>query len=92
MKTAQYLENSIGEEYDAIISGFTPNSMFVQLSNLIEGRVGFNSMDDFYNYDEDMEIITGENNHKVYRLGDKVKVVLTKASKELREIDFELKK
>ena len=92
MKTAEYLENRIGEEFEGIISGFTPNSMFVQLPNLIEGRIAFSTMDDFYNYDEELEIITGENNHKIYRLGDKVKVVLVKASKMLREIDFEIKK
>ena len=92
MKTAEYMVNYIGEEFEGRISGFTPNSMFVELPNLIEGRIGFNTMDDFYNYDEELEIITGENNHKIYRLGDQVKVVLTKASKELREIDFEIKK
>ena len=91
MKTAEYMEQYIGEEYEGKISGFTPNSMFVELPNLIEGRVSFSSMDDFYSYDEEMEIITGENNKKVYRLGDKVKVTLVRASKELREIDFELK-
>ena len=92
MKTAEYMENYIGETYEGIISGFTPNSMFVELPNLIEGRVGFTNMDDFYNYDEELEIITGEKTNKVYRLGDKVNVTLVRASKELREIDFEITK
>ena len=92
MKTAQYMENYIGETFEGRISGFTPNSMFVELSNLIEGRIGFNTMDDFYNYDEELEVVTGEKNHKVYRLGDKIEVIVTKASKQLREIDFEIKK
>ena len=91
MKTAEYMEKYIGETFEGRISGFTPNSMFVELPNLIEGRVGFNTMDDFYNYDEDLEIITGEKTNKTYRLGDKVKVELVKASKELREIDFEIR-
>lgn len=90
MKTAEYMESYIGETYEGVISGFTPNSMFVELPNLIEGRVSFTTMDDFYSYDEDLEIITGENNKKTYRLGDKVKVVLVRASKALREIDFEI--
>ena len=91
MKTAEYMEEHIGEEYTGRISGFTPNSMFVELPNLIEGRVSFSSMDDFYSYDEEMETIIGENNKKIYRLGDKVKVTLVRASKILREIDFEIK-
>ena len=91
MKTAEYMESHIGEEYTGRISGFTPNSMFVELPNLIEGRISFSSMDDFYSYDEELETITGENNKKIYRLGDKVNIVVVRASKELREIDFELK-
>ena len=92
MKTAEYMENYIGESYEGTISGFTPNSMFVELPNLIEGRVGFTNMDDFYNYDEELEIITGEKTNKVYRLGDKVNVTIVRSSKELREIDFEITK
>ncbi len=64
--------------------------MYVQLPNLIEGRVGYNTMDDFYHYDDEQEIIIGEKTGKIYRLGDKVTVKLTKASKMLREIDFEI--
>ena len=66
------------------------HGMFVCLDNLIEGRVGFNTMDDYYNYNEDLEIIVGEKNKKIYRLGDKVKVKLVKSCKETREIDFEI--
>ena len=47
-------------------------------------------MDDFYHYDDEQEIIIGEKTGKIYRLGDKVTVKLTKASKMLREIDFEI--
>ena len=47
-------------------------------------------MDDYYNYNEDLEIIVGEKNKKIYRLGDKVKVKLVKSCKETREIDFEI--
>ena len=91
MKTAEYLSNYIGNTYEGRISGFTTSGMYVELPNLIEGRVGYNTMDDFYNYDEEQELLIGEKNNKIYRLGDKVEVILVKASKELREIDFEIK-
>ena len=92
MKLAEYMEDFIDEEYDAMIISFTNGGMFVQLTNLIEGRVGYESMDDFYNYDPDLEMLIGEKTKKVYKLGDKVKVKLVRASKELREIDFEILK
>lgn len=90
MKTAEYMEKHINETYDGIISGFAATGMYVQLPNLIEGRVGYNTMDDFYNFDEEQEIIIGEKTGKIYKLGDKVKVKVVKASKMLREIDFEI--
>jgi len=90
MKTAEYLEPYIDEEFEAIIFSFTPTGMYVQLPNLIEGRVGYNTMDDFYNYDEELEMLIGERTKKVYKLGDKVIVKLVRTSKELREIDFEI--
>ena len=66
--------------------------MYVELPNLIEGRVGYNTMDDFYDYNEELETLIGERTKKVYRLGDEVEVKVVKASKELREIDFEIEK
>ena len=90
MKMAEYMEQFIGKVYDGFISGFTMHGMFVSLDNLIEGRIGFNTMDDYYNYNEDLEMIIGEKNKKIYKLGDKVKIKLVKSCKETREIDFEI--
>ena len=90
MKSAEYMQNYIGEIYQGVISGFTNSGMYVELPNLIEGRVGYNTMDDFYDYNEELETLIGERTKKVYRLGDEVEVKVVKASKELREIDFEI--
>ena len=90
MKTAEYLQDFIGEEYNAKIISFMDNGMFVQLPNLIEGRVDYSTMNDHYIYNDDLEVITGERSNRNYRLGDEVVVKLTRADKDLREIDFEL--
>lgn len=92
MKEAEYMNRFIGEVYDAYISGFTSGGMYVALPNLIEGRVSYSTMDDFYNYDPDTEMLIGERMKKVYKLGDKVDVRLVRADKDAREIDFELVK
>jgi len=92
MKMAEYMENFIGEEFTGKISGFTFNGMFVMLDNLVEGRIDFSCMDDYYVYNEDLEIVVGERHKKMYRLGDKIRVKLVKASKCERIIDFELAK
>ena len=90
MKMAEYMENFIGEEFTGKISGFTFNGMFVMLDNLVEGRIDFSCMDDYYVYNEDLEIVVGERYKKIYRLGDKIRVKLVKASKCERIIDFKL--
>ena len=90
MKAAEYMEQFVGEEFEAKISGFTKSGMFVALENLIEGRVDFSSMDDFYRYEKELERIVGEKSNKVYRLGDMIDVLLVRASKDEKEIDFKM--
>lgn len=92
MKMAEYMQNHINEEYEATITGFTNSGMFASLKNLIEGRIGYDTMDDYYNYNQDLEMAIGEKTNKTYKLGDKIKIKVVKASKELREIDFEIVK
>ena len=90
MKMAEYMADFIGEEFKGKIVGFTMHGFFVQLDNLIEGRVGLNTMNDFFNYNEDLEMLIGKRSGKVYKLGDQVDIKLIKSEKESREIDFEL--
>ena len=92
MKEAEYLENHIGEVYTGYISGFTLGGMYVALPNLIEGRISYSTLDDFYNYNEELEILVGEKSKKIYRLGDEIEIKVVRADKEAREIDFEINK
>ena len=45
--------------------------------------------DDYYEFDEENMRYIGENTHKTYTIGDKVRVILVRASLEMRTIDFE---
>jgi len=93
MKKAEYMMDHIGEEYEGTISGVMSFGMFVELDNLVEGLVRIDTLgDDFYTYDEVTYSLIGKKNKRGYRLGDKVKVVVTAASKEARTVDFELVK
>ncbi|MBQ3436101.1 MAG: ribonuclease R [Bacilli bacterium] len=92
MKHAEYMESHIGEEFEGMISSVMNFGMFVELDNLIEGLVPIKDMDDFYHYDEDNLTLTGEKKHNVYRLGDRVIVKVVRASKEEKQIDFEVVK
>ena len=46
--------------------------------------------DDFYNYNEDTYSLIGERTKKVFRIGDQVRIKVSKVNVDFREIDFEL--
>ena len=93
MKMAEYMEERIGEEYDAIISSITSFGVFAELENTIEGLIRFENLgDEYFIYDEERKIIIGEITNKTYKIGDKIRIRVIRASKELKEIDFELVK
>lgn len=89
MKMAEFMEDHIGETFEGIISSVTGFGIFVQLPNTIEGMVQYADLkDDYYHFDSAKYQAVGERSHKVYRIGQPVKVKVTDASKERREIDF----
>ena len=91
MKMAEYMQDHIGEEFDAKVAGVVPSGMFVRLENMVEGRVHVGSMKgDYYIVDEVLQMIIGKKSGKKYRLGDTVRVKCTDASKVEGTIDFEL--
>ena len=91
MKMAEYMEGHIGEEYDGTISSVMNFGLFVQLDNMIEGLVHISEIKgDYYTFDETTHTLRGEKKGKLYKLGQKVRVVVTNASKENSTIDFNL--
>ena len=92
MKMAEYMEKHIGEEYDGIITSVTNYGFFVQLPNLVEGLVHVKTLKgDYFNYVSELLSLVGQNTNKIYRVGDKVHIVVTNASKMNATVDFELK-
>ena len=91
MKMAEYMESHIGEEYDGTISSVMNFGLFVQLDNMIEGLVHISEIKgDYYTFDETTHTLRGEKKGKMYKLGQKVRVIVTNASKENSTIDFNL--
>ena len=91
MKKVQYMSRRIGEEYEGVISGITAYGMYVELPNTVEGMVHVTSMrDDYYHYDGDHYEMVGEKTGNVYRLGQKVKIMVENTDKINRTIDFSI--
>lgn len=91
LKKAEYMSERINEEFEGIISSVTGFGFFVELPNTIEGLVHMSNLeDDYYIYDEKHLSLIGERTKRIYRLGDEVKVKVSKVDIEFREIYFEL--
>ena len=91
MKMAEYMEGHIGDVYEGMISSIMNFGMFVQLDNMIEGLVHISELKgDYYIFDENTKTLRGQRKGKIYKLGDKVKVVVTNASKKESIIDFNI--
>ncbi|WP_374695902.1 ribonuclease R [Spiroplasma endosymbiont of Polydrusus formosus] len=91
MKEAEYMEDKVGCEYGGIIAGVTSFGIFVELPNTIEGLIHITDLkNDYYVFDEKNLKLIGERKRKEFFLGKKVRIRVKKASKKLRQIDFEL--
>lgn len=88
--TAIYMSRFIGQEYEAVVSSVTSFGMFVKLDNTVEGLVSFYNFndDDYYEFDDKKHILIGRNSGKMYKVGDKVKVILDFVDVKLKQIDF----
>ncbi len=89
---AAWMESHVGKEFDGTISGVTSFGLFVELDeSKVNGLVHVTQLPrDFYHFDAVRKTLTGERRGHEYRLGDRVRIVVLKASVEDRKIDFRL--
>lgn len=89
MKKAEYMEEHVGEEFDGVVASVVKFGLFVELPNTIEGLIHVTTLPEFYNYNERTLTLQGEKSGKVFRVGQQIKIKLTRADKETGDIDFE---
>jgi len=91
-KQVEYMFNRVGEEFNATITGVADWGIYVQEEDsMAEGLVRLASIKyDYFENDPKTYQIKGSRTGDTYRLGDKVRVKLTKADTEERQLDFEL--
>lgn len=89
IKKAEYIQNKIGKEYEGIVSGITAFGMFVELENTVEGLIKFEDLgNEYFIYNDENKTLIGENSKKIYKIGDKIKIKVIYANKQLRRINF----
>ena len=91
LKKAEFMQDKIGEVYEGIISSVTAFGIFVELDNTVEGLIRFENLgeNEYYIYDDQRKQLIGEKTNNTYKIGDKIKIRVIEANKELRKIAFE---
>ena len=91
-KLVEYMQDKIGNEYEGHISGLTEWGMYVEIEpTKVEGMVALRDVKtDFFDFDEEHYRIVGRRSHKIYRLGDPVRIRVKDTSLDQKLIDYEL--
>ncbi|MEQ9401475.1 MAG: ribonuclease R [Longimicrobiales bacterium] len=92
LKKVEFMERHLGDEFDGRISGVQAFGFFVTLeAYFVDGLVHVNSLrDDFYRFKEGDYMLVGDSGRRRFRLGDRVRVQVTRVDKEAKHVDFVL--
>ena len=89
-KKVKFMEDRVGDEFDALIISTTKFGFFVELTELfIEGLLPIETLlGDHYRYHENGRKIIGERTRKTYSIGDQISVRLDRADSIERKLQF----
>ena len=89
-KQAEYMLDKVGQEFNGIISGVSKWGVFVETDDVkAEGMVPIDSLkDDYYYLDEENYQIIGRRYGNIYRLGDKVKILVENVDLVKKRMEF----
>ena len=89
-KQVEFMSDKIGRIFDAVISGITEWGLYAEIiENNCEGMIPIRELDDdFYEFDEKNYCLTGRRSKKIYQLGEKIQIKVTKANLERKQLDF----
>ena len=89
-KKVKFMQDRVGEDFDGLIISVTKYGLFVELTDLfVEGLVPLDSLaDDRYTYHENTREIIGQRSHKIYSLGQRVRVLVDRIDPVEKKIQF----
>lgn len=91
LKKAEYMEASLGEEFDGVVSGITSWGIYVELENTVEGLIHVSKLPgDYFYYEEASYEMKGRSTGQVYKLGMPVRVRVDGADRITRTVDFSI--
>lgn len=88
----EYLLDRVGEEFAGVVTSVTGFGLFVELEDLyIDGLIHITGLPkDYYFHEAAHHRLVGERTRRVFRLGDRLRVRITRVDIDERKIDFDL--
>jgi ribonuclease R len=85
-----YMRQHIGDEFEGVITGVVEFGLFVQLANLqVDGLVHVSTLQgDYYEYEAARCAWTGRRTRRMFQLGMRVSVRVTRVDMKERRMDF----
>ena len=89
-KKVKFMQDRVGEEFDGLVTSVTKFGFFVELTDLfVEGLVPLNTLiDDRYTYHENTREIIGQQSRKIYRIGQRMRVLVDRIDPVEKKIQF----
>jgi len=94
-KKVKFMQDRVGEDFDAMILSATKYGLFVELTDLfVEGLVPIQSLgaldNDYYTFRENTREIIGERWGRRFRLGQRVRVLLDRIDAVQKRLQFSI--
>lgn len=86
----EFMRHRVGEEFAGVVTSVAPFGLFIDLEGLyIEGMVHVSNLEgDYYEFDARHQRLVGSRSKRVYALGQRLQVKVTRVSLDERKIDL----
>lgn len=91
-KQVEFMLPKVGQTFTGVVSGVTDWGIYIEeKESKAEGLIKLSSIKgDYFEHQASKYQIKGQKSGRVYRLGDEIKIKLTRADLEEKQLDFEL--
>ena len=91
-KQVEYMSDKVGQEFDGIVTGVSDWGIYVEdKASKAEGMIRLSALTgDYFEHQASKYRVRGSKTGKTFSLGDEIRIKLTRADVENRELDFVL--
>jgi ribonuclease R len=91
-KKIRFMSDKVGDVFEGVVTGVTGYGLYVELVEyFVEGLVHISTLvDDYYHYREEAHTLRGESTGRIFRLGDRVTVLVAKVDLVQRRVELSI--